>query len=86
MAWGGWTVLDSGEITTGLDWLQGALIVPGSVSVGEAEETRAVMNAQPEAIALGIGPNSALALGPDGEVEPWGQQEVSIALGPSFGA
>jgi hypothetical protein len=86
MAWGGWTMLDSGEITTGLDWLRGALVVPGSASVGEAPETQGIMHAQPGAIAVGIGPNSALALGPDGEVEPWGQQEVSIALGPTFGA
>ncbi len=86
MAWGALTVLDNGEITTGLDWLHGALVVPDSLSVGEAQETKAVMNAQPGAIAVGIGPNSALALGPDGEVEPWGQQEVSIALGPAFGA
>ena len=86
MAWGAITVLDSGEISTGLDWLRSALIVPDNLSVGEAVETQTVMHARPDAIAVGIGPHSALALGPDGEVEPWGQQEVSIALGPSFGA
>lgn len=86
MAFGAWLLLDNGQINTGLGWLSRGLIVPGIASVSESPVTHIVMTAQPSAIAIGVGMGSALALGPDGEVEPWGEQQVSIALGPTFGA
>lgn len=85
MVFGAWVLMEDDRIATGLEWLQGSIIVPGSASVAESPITQAVIKAQPAAIALGIGISSALALGPDGQVEPWGEQEVSIALGPDFG-
>jgi hypothetical protein len=86
MAFGAWLLQDDDQMNTGLGWLRSGLIVPGIASVSESPVTRVVIAAQPAAIAIGIGTGSALALGPDGQVEPWGEQQVSIALGPSFGA
>jgi predicted LPLAT superfamily acyltransferase len=86
MAFGTWLLQDDGQINSGVGWLSSGLIVPGIASVSESPVTRIVMAAQPSAIAIGIGAESALALGPDGEVQTWGEQQVSIALGPTFGA
>lgn len=86
MVLGTWIVADDGDIVTGLEWVQGAVIVPGVESVAESYAAREVMALQPAAIAVGIQAGSALALGPDGQVETWGEQQVTIALGPDFGA
>lgn len=86
MVFGAWVMLDEGGITTGFEWLQSALIVPGVESVADAAVTKIVMDLQPATLAVGVGAGSALALGPDGQVETWGHQQVTIALGPEFGA
>lgn len=86
MAFGAWLLQDDGQINSGFGWLYNGLIVPGIASVSESPVTRVALAAQPSALAIGIGAGSALTLGPDGEVETWGEQQVSIALGPTFGA
>jgi hypothetical protein len=78
---GRWVVLESGKSVSGLAWLDNALVVPGVVSVSE---TPTAFNAQPSALAVGLGVGSALALGPDGELETWGRKQVTVALGPKF--
>lgn len=81
---GSWVVLDSGKVVPGLEWLENTLIVPGVTSVSESELAQKVFISQPSAIAAGIGMGSALALGPDGEIEPWGKKQVTVALGPNY--
>ncbi len=81
---GAWVYLQTGKITTGLDWLHNALIVPGVTAIADSQAGREVLAAQPGAIAIGIGSGSALALGPDGEVEIWGERQVTITLGRGF--
>jgi hypothetical protein len=83
---GAWVMLDSGKIISGLDWLESALVLPGVTSVGESDKAKTVLNAQPAAIAVGIGLGSALVLGPDGEVETWGNKQVTVALGRDYSA
>lgn len=83
-AMGAWVVLEGGGLTNGLEWLSGALIAPGVTQV--AAWARDMLLAQPLAFAIGIGVGSALALGPDGQVELWGSQEITIALGRNFTA
>lgn len=85
MALGAWVVTAGGQVLAGLDWLEHALVVPGVTAVAQSAPARIVLQAQPAAIAVGVGFGSALALGPDGEVEPWGQGQVTVALGPEFG-
>jgi hypothetical protein len=81
---GAWVALDSGELTTGLGWLEDGLIVPGATSLAESEPARDVLSSDPSVIVVGIGAGSALALGPDGEVETWGDKQVAIALGRNY--
>lgn len=84
MALGAW-VIAGDRILPGLEWLAGALVVPGVTAVAQSRPAQAVLNALPGAIAVGLDVESALALGPDGEVEPWGQRQVTVALGREFG-
>jgi len=64
--------------------LENGVLLPGITAVSESEIGKTVLNRQPSAIALGIGIGSALALGPDGEVETWGGKQVTIALGRNY--
>lgn len=83
MLFGAWLIGDA-SLDTGFKWLRNTFIIPGSV--GDAAETgvHQLLEQQPTAIAIHIGPGSALALGPAGEVQPWGKREVKITLGQSF--
>lgn len=65
----------------GLNWLENAFILPNVISLGESEAARAVLNEGTAEIAIGIGPGSALALGPDQRVDALGEGKVTIALG-----
>ncbi len=81
-AFGAWIIGET-AIEAGLEWLIGAAVLTG---VDKAAITaKPVLEAQPTAIAVGIMPESALALGPDGEVEIWGNREVTVALGAAYG-
>jgi hypothetical protein len=68
----------------GLGWVDNIAIMP----YFEREDARArltqILVNQPDAIGLGIGSGSALALGPNGEVEAWGRQQITVILGSSF--
>ncbi len=86
MVFGTWVIADDGVLLDGLGWLEDALLLPGTAQAGGHVLSRQVMAAHPAAIAVGIGAGSALVLGPDGEVEPWGLGEISVALGPEFSA
>lgn len=65
----------------GFNWLEKSFIVPGVNSISESESARDVLAARTADVAVGIGPNSALALGPERHVETWGDARVTIALG-----
>lgn len=81
---GAWLRLADGRVVTGLEWLEAALLVTGTDAVGTAPDAQHILRTQAEAIAIGIGAGSALALGPDGEVELWGAQRVTVALGRAY--
>jgi len=80
-AFGAW-LIDGSDIKPGLSWLAGALLTGVDKA---ADAAKPIFKAQPGAIAVGVMPGSALALGPDGEIDIWGRREVTVALGPSVG-
>ncbi len=82
MVFGAWVVQDDGTLVPGLEWLQSALLAPGVI--GAAEWGRAALLERPTTIAVGIGPGSALALGPDGQVQAWGEGQITVALGRDY--
>ncbi len=84
MSAGSWVLREAESCDSGLGWLPGALILPGVTDVASSPAASALLTEAPAAVTLGIGPQSALALGPDGELEIWGEQQVSIALGTAW--
>ncbi|NWG17357.1 MAG: hypothetical protein HXY41_12040 [Chloroflexi bacterium] len=84
MVFGAWVAKSAGQLLPGLGWLENALVLPGVTSVTQSELAQNVLREHSAAIAVGIGMGSALALGPDGEVEAWGQRQVTVALGSDY--
>lgn len=82
-AFGTFIETDGGSLTAGLGWLEQALILPGVESAASA--AKELLTEQAFAVAAGIGVGSALALGPDGQVEIWGRRQVTVALGAQYG-
>lgn len=78
-----WYVLD-GAVFEGLNWLENALFMPAVTSITESAPARGFLEGQPQAVAVGAGVGSALVLGPAGEVEIWGERQVTIALGRAY--
>lgn len=81
-AFGTWVMLRDRDVVSGLEWVEGAVIVSTDGAVSGA--ARPILEAQPAGYAIGIGQGSALALGPDGQVEVWGRGNVGIALGAAY--
>ncbi len=67
--------------TTGLNWIESAIVVPKYDQEAEQSRLRELLKKHPDAYGLGIASGSALALGPNGEVEAWGSRKVTVALG-----
>jgi hypothetical protein len=82
MAFGDWIIRIEGTVDTGLEWIHGVLIAPGVTSA--AEWGLSFLETQSAAFVVGIGTGSALALGPDGQIETWGDRQVTVALGKLF--
>jgi hypothetical protein len=67
----------------GVGWVEQAAIVPGYEQAGQTERLRELLRKNPDAYGIGIGAESALALGPQGEVETWGKRQITVSLGTS---
>jgi hypothetical protein len=86
MLMGAWLILDNQTRVTGLEWVERALIIPDVTSVTTSQQAQDLLKDEPMGVAIGISAGSALVLGPDGEVETWGDKQVTIALGRNYGA
>ncbi len=82
---GRWVLSDEGEIVEGLNWVQNAFIEAQSTGAEDSRAVQTVLNEIAEAVAINVASGSALALGPDGAVEVWGEeQNVTISLGRKY--
>lgn len=84
-AFGGWLVA-GGKPIQGLNWLHQTLLLPNVTTLTEAPAARTLLSLEPDAIVVGLGADSALALGPNGELEMWGEQRAAVALGRGYQA
>lgn len=76
----------TGEFTAGIGLVQSALIAADALDIAQSELLRSLRLQLPDASFIGLPPGSALVLGPDGAIETWGEQQVSISLGDFSGA
>jgi hypothetical protein len=59
---GAWIVLDSGRLVSGLEWIEDAIVIPGISGLSDSAQTRTALENHPNAIAIGIALQLALAL------------------------
>lgn len=77
LLFGGWYPGPDAEFHEGFSWLANAV-----VTIGAALDTAAeyAVSSTGYAFQLQIEPGSAIAFGPDGEIELWGRKQVKVLL------
>jgi len=75
--------VENGRLIPGLKWITSALVMPGYSAEG-SQALRDWLIQMPDGFGLGLGPGAALALGPQNEVEVWGNRAVTIFLGQQY--
>ena len=69
------------QTEAGWGWLQGVVVEPHFTATESAARLRAMLNAHPDCLGLGIPDGVALALGPDGRVETVGEKgQVTVVV------
>jgi len=69
------------RIESGLKFLHNALVTAEASAIAGDDALRAARGELPDAIFLGLASGSALVLGPQGQIETWGDRQVAISLG-----
>jgi hypothetical protein len=74
-----------GTLQEGMGWLNDALVIPADISRDQLNAVAApVFRQHPRTLAFALPDGSAVALGPEGFAEVWGDSPVAITLGPGF--
>jgi hypothetical protein len=64
-------------VLDGWSWVSDLIVAPHYTSSRE-EDLRAAVSDRPGSVGIGLPEHAALALGPNGEQEVWGEQGVSV--------
>lgn len=67
-------------IQPGIGWIDQALIM-SCYGAEQADRLRDLVHRHPEAYGLGLAEGAAMAFGPQGEIEVWGNRQVTVSLG-----
>lgn len=70
-----------GEIGAGLKIVDNAAILTEVGGIAESEAAQRILLAQPDMVCIAIERGAALALGPQGQIETWGESAVTFSLG-----
>lgn len=68
------------QVTEGLGLVMNTVIVPRFIRTEDTPVLRHIGQLDAQALGLGIPPGTALALGPQGQVETWGTQQVTAVI------
>ena len=71
----------NGEVRSGLKFLSNVLVVPNQSSIASYTDSHKARLTLPETVFIGLPRGAALVLGPDGQIETWGDGDVTISLG-----
>ncbi len=69
-----------GRIESGLNLLKNALVATDVSGLAGDQALRAARSELPDALFVGLATGSALVLGPEGQIETWGERQVAINL------
>ncbi|HEY75517.1 MAG TPA: type 1 glutamine amidotransferase-like domain-containing protein [Thermoflexia bacterium] len=64
----------------GWGWIRGGVVIPRFRDAEQEPQLRRVLRRWPGMLGLGIPDGVALALGPDGQVETWGEGNVTVVV------
>lgn len=78
---GDYVLNSAGEISAGLGLVQNALVAADTISIAENATLRSARLHLPDTTFVGLAPGSALVLGPENQIETWGEGQVAINLG-----
>jgi hypothetical protein len=71
------------QLVPGFNWLANAIVMP-DYDAGQADGLRDLVQQLPASYGLGMGQGAALALGPYGEVEVWGNTAITVSLSHGY--
>ena len=69
------------DTTPGFEWLERSIILPNVASIGDVSFAKQLLESAAIQIAVGVGENSALVLGPEKRIETWGDGHITVVLG-----
>ncbi len=82
---GAYFVTVQGDVRPGFGWLANAIILPmGETFPLEGAKIQKLLTEHPECFVIALGDESALAFGPDGQVESWGERRLGVTLGKAY--
>lgn len=84
-AMGAWSIVKGGEgAIEGLNWLPGAIVLPWLDDPATSGRVRKLLALPEPLYAIGIADGRLFAIGPHGEVEMWGVDHPTLALGAGW--
>lgn len=84
-ALGAWAIVKGGEgAIEGLNWLPGAIVLSWLDDPATSERVRKLLALSEPLYAIGIADGRLFAIGPHGEVEMWGVDRPTLALGAGW--
>lgn len=75
--------ITSNQLLEGMQWLSGAAIM-ARFAPEDADLLRDWVQESTAGYGLGLGEGAALAFGPRGELEVWGNQAITVSLGEEY--
>jgi hypothetical protein len=83
---GSWFLRGGDDPRPGFGWLSNALLQVSPAHPTTHKPRRELFQREPLAYSVELGQDSALALGPEGQVELWGKRQIAVSLGQGYGA
>ena len=83
---GSWFLRGAADPLQGFGWLSNALLQVHPAHPSTLKVRQNVLQREPLAYSVEMGRDSALALGPEGQVELWGKRQIAVSLGQSYSA
>jgi hypothetical protein len=81
---GTWYLSATNAVEAGVGWVAGAIILTEVAEPSEHDTVRSWLEEEPKGYALALAEHTLVALGPDGDIEVWGDAEPVIVLGPGW--
>lgn len=75
---------DQDQISNGIGWFPKAIFLSGSEAPASKKGIRQKIESQMNSYALSLAPETIIAIGPQGNIEIWGDAAPEILLGPGW--